>query len=245
MGWNDVHQPKVQPVGSGGTPSRASGRQWVGWCLPGGVGSVCDCLFCSAPPAWQLLAGRAVPSALSALPPGSPGTAEQSWVLLPVLGASPGCCGACNDLGHGTTGPGHRADRDASSSGEGVALSELPDAEGSGHGHDHCASLQEPAAAALPSPVSCPLPSQTAPGEAGARAISGPRGTTAPPPPGRDDSQSHLSAGACSSGCPSRGGEGVSSAPSPRQAFHSGAQATWRRDPGQKCHRSALWAWCC
>lgn len=36
VGWNDVHQPKVQPVGSGGTLSRASGRQWVGWRLPGG-----------------------------------------------------------------------------------------------------------------------------------------------------------------------------------------------------------------
>ena len=150
----------------------------------------------------------------------------------------------CKDLGRGRPNPDHPGNPAASSSGEGVAVSELPDAEGSRDGHDHSASLQEPAAAALTGPVSCPLPSQTAPGEARARESSGPRGTTAWPPAGRD-SQGHLSAGACPSCRPSGGGKGVSPALSPHQAFHSRAQAPGRRGPGQECHRSALWAWCC
>ena len=162
----------------GEDPGRQSGRQCVGsW-----VWGVCDCL-CLAPRTWQLLEGRAVlsvPQPTSWQPRntgarlGAPACAR-SW---------PWLLWAAMTWTMGIPSPDHPDDHDASSSGEGVALSELPDAEGSRDGHDHCASLQEPAAAALPSPVSGPLPSQTAPGEAGARKITGPRGTTAWPPPG-------------------------------------------------------------
>lgn len=42
-----------------------------------------------------------VPSAPSALPPGSPETPEWCLLLLPMLGAGPGCWGACSDLSYG------------------------------------------------------------------------------------------------------------------------------------------------
>lgn len=179
-GWDDEHGSELQRAGRGRTLVQ-EGPAGSGLWLGGG-----ECV--TAPVLLQA--------------PGSSqrsGPCHRSLQLCPLAAQKPlrgPCCSClCLELAlaavgpvgtraTGTTSPDHPDDRDASSSGEGVALSELPDAEGSGDGHDHRASLQEPAAAALPSPVSCPVPSQTAPGEARAGEIAGPRGTPAWPPPG-------------------------------------------------------------